>query len=88
MRATVRHMFWLLFACVVFATPSYAYLDPGTGSILLQSLLASIAVAMGVLRFHWHSFKAFLSNIMGSSANEREKTGEVADTESESQSGP
>lgn len=88
MRATVRHTLWLSFACFAFATPSYAYLDPGTGSILLQSLLASIAVAMGVLRFHWHSFKAFLANITGSSANKREKTGEVVDTESESQSGP
>jgi len=88
MRATVRHTLWLSFACVVFATPSYAYLDPGTGSILLQSLLASIAVAMGVLRFHWHSFKAFLANIMGSSAIKREEPGEVVETESESQSGP
>jgi len=88
MRATVRHTFWLLLACVVFATPGYAYLDPGTGSILLQSLLASIAVAMGVLRFHWHSFKAFLANLVGSSAVKQEETGEVVDTESESQSGP
>lgn len=88
MGATVRHLFWLLFACVVFATPSYAYLDPGTGSILLQSLLASIAVAMGVLRFHWHSFRAFLANFFGSTAVKHEETREVVDTESESQSGP
>lgn len=88
MRTTVRHTSWLLIACVIFATPSHAYLDPGTGSILLQSLLASIAVALGVLRFHWHSFKAFLANIVGSSAVKQEETGEVVDTESESQSGP
>ncbi|MBT8090385.1 MAG: hypothetical protein KJO01_09280 [Gammaproteobacteria bacterium] len=87
MRATVRHTLWLSFACVVFATPGYAYLDPGTGSILLQSLLASVAVAMGVLRFHWHSFKAFLANFVASSAVKEKETGEAVDTESESQSG-
>ena len=48
-------------ACTVLATPSYAYLDPGTGSIILQSVLASIAVAMGVLRLYWYRLKAFFS---------------------------
>lgn len=52
---------------VALTSPSYAYLDPGTGSIILQSILASIAVAMGLLRFYWHQFKAFFANLVGSS---------------------
>lgn len=52
---------------VALTSPSYAYLDPGTGSIILQSILAGIAVAMGLLRFYWHQFKAFFANLMGSS---------------------
>ena len=48
-------------ACTVVAAPSYAYLDPGTGRISLQSVLASIAVAMGVLRLYWYRLKAFFS---------------------------
>jgi hypothetical protein len=47
--------------CTVLAAPSYAYLDPGTGSIILQSILASVAVAMGVLRLYWYRVKAFFS---------------------------
>ena len=47
--------------CTVLATPSFAYLDPGTGSIILQSILAGIAVAMGVLRLYWYRLKAFFT---------------------------
>lgn len=47
--------------CTALATPSFAYLDPGTGSIILQSILAGIAVAMGVLRLYWYRLKAFFS---------------------------
>jgi hypothetical protein len=52
---------------LLLAAPSYAYLDPGTGSIILQGILASIAVAMGVLRLYWHRFKAFFSSLTGAS---------------------
>ena len=31
---------------VLYASPAHAYLDPGTGSIILQGLLAGIAAAM------------------------------------------
>ena len=50
-----------ILGCTVLAAPSYAYLDPGTGSIILQSILAGIAVAMGVLRLYWYRIKAFFS---------------------------
>jgi uncharacterized membrane protein len=44
---------------LILSTPSYAYIDPATGSIILQSLLAGIAVAMGALRFYWAKVKSF-----------------------------
>jgi len=59
-----------------YAAPSHAYLDPGTGSIILQSILASIAVAAGFLRMYWHRFKAFLSSMTGGS-QEAERSVEV-----------
>lgn len=46
---------------VLFSSPSHAYLDPGTGSILLQGLLAGLAVGIGVLRRYWQQFKSFLA---------------------------
>lgn len=41
------------------SAPAYAYLDPGTGSIILQGVLASIAVVVGVVRAYWFRLKAF-----------------------------
>lgn len=40
--------------------PAYAYLDPGTGSILLQGLIASVAAGLVVIKLYWHKVKAFL----------------------------
>jgi hypothetical protein len=64
-------------ACTVFATPSYAYLDPGTGSIILQSALAGIAVAMGVLRLYWYRLKAFFSGKTSESNVQDSKDAEI-----------
>ena len=41
--------------------PAHAYLDPGTGSMLLQGLLAGIAGAAVVLRLYWAKLKALFS---------------------------
>jgi uncharacterized membrane protein len=46
---------------VVLALPgtAFAYLDPGTGSILIQGLIAAIAAVGVTLRLYWHRFIAF-----------------------------
>ncbi len=46
---------------LLIASTSHAYLDPGTGSIILQGLLASVAVGIGLLRRYWQRFKSFLA---------------------------
>ena len=37
---------------------AHAYLDPGTGSMILQLLLGGIAGMAIVLKLYWHKFKA------------------------------
>jgi hypothetical protein len=47
--------------CLIFAAPVgelHAYLDPGTGSILLQGLIAAIATALATGKFWWHRVKS------------------------------
>ena len=39
--------------------PAFAYLDPGTGSMIIQLLLGGIAGAMVVGKLYWHRFKSF-----------------------------
>jgi hypothetical protein len=50
----------------LWTVPAYAYLDPTTGSILLQGLLAGIAGVMMVGRLFWTRLKAFFRKLMGS----------------------
>ncbi|MCH8059451.1 MAG: hypothetical protein IIA11_03225 [Proteobacteria bacterium] len=67
-------------ACFAYASPSYAYLDPGTGSIILQSALAGIAVAMGLLRLYWYRFKAFISTLAEDSRDEAGEAEQAQDS--------
>lgn len=48
--------------CLLLSTgTSHAYLDPGTGSMLLQGLIAGIAGGIVVLKLYWAKVKSFLS---------------------------
>jgi len=39
---------------------AYAYLDPGTGSILLQALIATVASSLFVIKMYWYTFRSLL----------------------------
>jgi hypothetical protein len=46
-----------LFSCIaLFSTPVFAYIDPGTGAMLVQALLALFAGAL----FYLDKFRAYL----------------------------
>jgi len=40
-------------------TPASAYMDPGSGSMMLQLLLGGVGGAAVVLRLYWHRLRAF-----------------------------
>lgn len=44
----------------LIASPAYSYLDPGLGSLLLQSFLGGVAVALGVISVFWQKIKSFI----------------------------
>lgn len=43
-----------------FSTPAYAYLDPGTGSMILQVLLGGVAGVAVAGRFYWHKLRTMI----------------------------
>jgi hypothetical protein len=51
----------VLAAVIVLATtaPAYAYLDPGTGSIILQAILGGLAMGAVTARLYWAKLKSF-----------------------------
>jgi hypothetical protein len=45
---------------VLLTRPAYAYIDPGTGSMLLQGLIAAVAAAAVAIKLYWQKVKTFL----------------------------
>ena len=59
-------------ACFISA-PAYAYLDPGSGSIILQGLLAAIAGALAAIKLYWNKLKGFFQSLAGKKKNSEKK---------------
>ena len=59
-----RPVRWCVLACLVglLALPghAHAYLDPATGSILLQVVLGGIAGAGLLIKLYWHKLLRFV----------------------------
>jgi len=55
--AVLSVLFWL------FPLKAHAYLDPGTGSYILQIVLATIVGIGFVIKLSWRRIKAFVHNL-------------------------
>lgn len=56
---------------IVFPQNSYAYLDPGTGSIILQALAAALAAIITTVSVYWLKIKNFFNKFF--SQNNKDK---------------
>jgi len=63
MKTNSRFVVSLAALCVLMfsANPAHAYLDPGTGSMLIQGLLAAIAAASVTIGIFWRRLRSFFS---------------------------
>jgi hypothetical protein len=55
-------------------TPAHAYLDPGTGSYILQALIAGLLGAGLVVKSFWRGIAAFFSRIFGRGTGTKDGT--------------
>ena len=55
---------------LLFPRHAYAYLDPGTGSLLLQALLAAVFAMLFVIKSYFQKIKSL---IFGSDSKETEQ---------------
>ena len=53
----------LSFACLILvsSTPAFAYLDPGTGTAVIQGTIAAIAAIGVTLKLYWYRILKFFS---------------------------
>ncbi len=62
----------LLFLAVLLAAPpAHAYLDPGTGSMIVQAIIGTAVTALVAGRFYWDKIKAF---VLGKRSEAPDKT--------------
>ena len=52
-----------------------AYLDPGTGSIIVQLVVAGLAGLAYVLKLYWNRMKTFFGSLVSGRNTERDKDG-------------
>ena len=50
----------------------HAYIDPGTGSIVLQALIGAFAAALVAIGMFWKQIKAFVRNLFSRSKKSEE----------------
>ena len=53
----------ILIYCLIiflFPLPAYAYLDPGFGSLILQSVIGGAALVFGYISLFWYKIKSFI----------------------------
>ncbi|MCK9553996.1 hypothetical protein [Aquamicrobium sp.] len=49
---------------------AYAYLDPGTGSIIVQSIIGSVAATVGIASIYWRKVFDFVRRLFGKSGDQ------------------
>lgn len=73
-----RYLFLIvlsLLAPLVFIAPAHAYLDAGTGSMILQLLIAGVAGGLVMIKVYWHRLKQLVARVRGSQDDEGEVGG-------------
>jgi hypothetical protein len=58
-------LIFTLICLLGWAPDVYAYFDPGTGSMVLQLLMASIFGFLFTLKTYWKKVKGFVKNLVG-----------------------
>jgi hypothetical protein len=60
-------------ALFVSATPAFAYIDPGSGGMMMQLLLGGVAGVAVLVRLYWQRFTTFIG-VRKAGAEGREHT--------------
>jgi len=53
----------VILVCVFFVKNSYAYLDPGTGSYVIQVLIGILMGGIITIKFYWKSIRSVIKKL-------------------------
>ena len=52
---------WIALASFIITTDAYAYIDPGTGTIIIQAIVGALAAGAVTIKIYWYKLKAFFT---------------------------
>ncbi len=63
----IKLFFKLLFVYLLYLPASYAYIDPGSGSIIVQMMIAGVLSVVFAIKMYWYKLKAAFFRLIGRS---------------------
>lgn len=75
----INAVVWAGLLLLIFTRDAHAYLDPGTGSYILQLMIAGLLGASLAVKIFWGNIQAFFSSRF--SMGQEEEQGEEQDNE-------
>lgn len=72
-KIAVNLFFFSALYMAVVPQPAHAYLDPGTGSYILQIAAAALFGSLFALKMWWKQITGFISNMLGRKEKSPEK---------------
>jgi len=67
----MAHQILLVIILLLYPSNAYAYLDPGIGSLMLQGIIAGIAVITTTIGFYWKKIKSFFAKFKSKKQTEK-----------------
>ena len=68
MRSIVKHLSIIYIAAICFGfstSPAFAYIDPGTGSIVIQAIIAAFVSAGFTIKLYWNRIYTLFQSKFG-----------------------
>ena len=66
----MRVLIMVITLLLILPAPSFAYLDPATGSMIIQGIIGAVAGLLVAVRLYWQKIKSFFSRTKQSDATD------------------
>ena len=70
---SLQNILILTVILICFPQSGFCYIDPGTGSFVLQMIAAAFLGALVMIKIFWNKIKIFFLNLFGKKQNAGEK---------------
>jgi len=64
-------LFVILAVIIFYSMPAYAYLDPGTGSFVIQILIGAVLSTFFAVKMFWKKITAFVRRFFNAGAESK-----------------